>query len=174
MLRLRQLVIFVGTLALVAVVPALGLAAAPVVNEHANFTSDPYADNWCGIEGIGVDRVVVHYKEDASGASLETVNITELFTATESGKSMEIRSTGARKSSAPIDNGDGTYSIIATNTGQSPGFKLPKGPPIVIDVGLVEFRLTFDSATGRFVAFDVLRERGQHPPGCDLIVAALT
>ena len=174
MLKLRQLAIFAGMLALVAAVPALGLAAAPIVNEHANFTSDPYDDNWCGIEGIGVDRVVVHYKEDASGASLETVNVTELFTATESGKSMEIRSTGARKSTAPIDNGDGTYSIIATNTGQSPGFKLPKGPPIVIDVGLVEFRLTFDSTTGRFVAFDVLRERGPHPPGCDLIVAALS
>ena len=174
MYKLRQLVIFVGTLMLIAALPAVGLAAAPVVNEHGNFTSDPYADNWCGINGIGVDRVVAHYKEDASGASIESVNITEFFTATESGKSMEVRSTGARRSSAPIDNGDGTFSIIATNTGQSPGFKLPNGPPIVIDVGLVEFRLTFDSTTGGFVAFDVLREKGQHPPGCALIVAALT
>ena len=160
----------VGVLAFASV----AVAGAPVVNVHVSFTSDPYADNWCGIDGIGVDRVVVHYKEDASGASLETVNITELFTATESGKSMEIRSTGARRVSAPIDNGDGTYSVIATNTGLSPKFKLPNGPPIVIDVGLVEFLITFDSATGDFVAFDVLRERGQRPPGCDLIVAALS
>ena len=86
----------------VFVFAAAALAGAPVVNVHANFTSDPYDDNWCGIDGIGVDRVVARYKEDASGASLETVNITELFTATESGKSMEIRSTGARRVSAPI------------------------------------------------------------------------
>ena len=160
----------VGVLAFAAV----AVAGAPVVNVHASFTSDPYADNWCGIDGTGVDRVVAHYKEDASGASIENLNITELFTATASGKSIEIRQTGVRRASAPIDNGDGTYSIIATNRGQGPGIKLPNGPVIVLSVGLVEFLVTFDSATGEFVSFEVLRDKGQHPPGCALIVAALT
>ncbi len=153
---------------------AVAVAAAPVVNEHANFTSDPYDDNWCGIDGTSVDRVVAHYKEDESGASITNLNITTLFTATESGKSIEIRSTGLRTSSAPIDNGDGTYSVIATNRGQAPGIKLPNGPVIVLSVGLIEFLVTFDSATGDFLSFEVTRETGQHPPGCALIVAALT
>ena len=175
MLKLRQLfVALAGTIVLVTAVPALGLAAAPVVNVHVSFTSDPYDDNWCGIDGTSVDRVVAHYKEDASGASILNLNITALFTATGSGKSMEIRQTGVRKAGAPIDNGDGTYSIIATNSGQSPTFKLPNGPVIVLSVGLVEFLVTFDIATGEFVSFEVLREKGQHPPGCALIVAALT
>ena len=86
---------------------------------------------------------------------------------------MLIRQTGARRTSAPVDNGDGTYSVIATNTGQSPAFQLLHGPPIVMGVGLVEFRLTFD-AEGEFLSFEVLRERGPRSPGCDLIVAALT
>jgi hypothetical protein len=171
----RQLFVAVAaTIVVAAAVSALGLAAKPVVNEHVNFTSDPYADNWCGLDGTSVDRVVAHFKEDASGASLETLNVTTFFTATASGKSMEIRQTGARRVSAPTDNGDGTVSVIVTNSGLSPGFKLLNGPPIVLDVGLVEFRVTFDAATGEFVSFEVLRERGQRPPGCALIVAALT
>ena len=175
MTKLRQLfVALAGTIVLVTAVPALGLAAAPVVNVHVSFTSDPYDDNWCGIDGTSVDRVVAHYKEDASGASILNLNITALFTATESGKSMEIRQTGVQRASAPIDNGDGTYSVIATNSGQSPTFKLPNGPVIVLSVGLVEFLVTFDIATGEFVSFEVLKESGQHPPGCALIVAALT
>ena len=118
--------------------------------------------------------MVANFKEDASGASLESLNVTTLFTATASGKSMEIRQTGARKASAPIDNGGGTVSVDVTNSGQSSGFKLPNGPPIVLDVGLVEFLVTFDAATGDFVSFEVLRVRGPRPPGCALIVAALT
>jgi hypothetical protein len=44
---------------------------------------------------------------------------------------------------------------------------------LVVDVGLVEFRVTFDSATDEFVSFEVLREKGQRPVGCDAIVATL-
>lgn len=164
-------VTLVGALAFTAA----AVAGAPVVNEHVNFTSDPYDDNWCGVAGTGVDRVVAHYKEGESGASILNLNVTELFTATESGKSIEIRSTGLRTASAPIDNGDGTYSVIASNRGQSPGIKLPNGPVIVLSVGVVEFLVTFETATGEFVSFDVLRETGQHPPGgCALIIEALT
>ncbi|HEY8723926.1 MAG TPA: hypothetical protein VIL92_08730 [Gaiellaceae bacterium] len=79
-----------------------------------------------------------------------------------------------RRSSAPTDNGDGTVSVVATNSGLSPAFKLPNGPPIVLDVGLVEFVLTLDATTGDFISFELLRDRGQHPPGCAAIVAALT
>jgi hypothetical protein len=175
MLKLRQLFVALAvTIVIVTAVPALGLAATPIIHEHFNFTSDPYDDNLCGIDGTSVDRVVVQYSEDASGASIENVNVKTLFAATASGKSLEIQSAGARRASAPIDNGDGTYSIILQNTGPSPKFKLPNGPPLVMDVGLVEFRITFDSATDEFVSFEVLRVKGQRPPGCDQIVAALT
>ena len=158
---------------LVALAATSAAAAPPVVNGHDHFVSDPYADNWCGIEGTSVDTVVAHFMERANGASLESINITTLFTATESGKSMEVRQTGTRRAGAPIDNGDGTYSILVTNSGQSPRIKIPQGPPIVLDVGLVQFLITFDSATGDFVAFDVLKEAGPRLPGCAAIIAYL-
>ncbi len=174
MRKFRSPVVMVIAVAFAALVPALGFAGPPVVQEHFNFTSDSYDDGWCGIAGVSVDRVVVQYSEDASGASIERINVKTLFTAMASGKSMQIHQAGARKASAPIDNRDGTYSIILQNTGPSPKFKLPNGPVLVMDVGLIEFRITFDSATGEFLSFEVLREKGQRPPGCDTIVAALS
>ncbi len=68
----------------------------------------------------------------------------------------------------------GRTRCCCTNSGPSPKFKLLNGPVIVIDVGLIEFRLTFDSATDEFLSFEVLREHGQRPPGCAAIVAALS
>ena len=175
MVTIKRLVVAVAAAAAVAtVVPLVGLAAAPVVHEHAHFTSDVYDDQWCGIAGTSVDRVVAQYLERASGASVETLSIATVFTATASGTSMLIRQTGARRAGAPVDNGDGTYSVSFTNTGQSPAFKLRNGPAIVLDVGLVEFLVTFDAATGDFISFDVIRERGLRPPGCDAIIPALT
>lgn len=168
----QVLIALAGAVVLAAGVPALG-AAQPVVNEHDHFTSDPYADNWCGIAGTSVDTVVAHYIEQASGASIETVNITTLFTATATGKSMEIRQTGVRRAGAPIENGDGTYSVFFTNAGHSPSFKMPNGPPIVLNVGLVQGVATFDAATGEFLSFEVVKVAGPRLPGCDAIVAYL-
>jgi hypothetical protein len=149
---------------------AVGTARSASIG-HDHFTSDPYADEWCGIEGTSVDRVVANFVEDFSRVSL---NVKTLFTATESGKSMEIRQTGMRRQGEPVDNGDGTYSITFMNAGQSPGFKLVNGPVIVLDVGLIEGVVTFDSATGDFISFEIVKVAGLRPPGCDAIVAALT
>lgn len=169
----RVFIAFLAAAAVAVIAPVLSVAAAPVVHEHAHFTSEPYDDEWCGIAGTSVDTVVAQYLEQEDGSSVETLNITSVFTATESGKTMVVRSTGARRASAPVDNGDGTYSLFFTNTGASPLFKLPNGPVIVLGVGLVEFRVTFD-ANDEFLSFEVVREEGNRSPGCDLIIAALT
>jgi len=151
--------------------PAGSLAGAPVVHDHANFTSASHADNWCGIDGTSVDRVVEQYAQDASGAFVDTISVKTLFTAT-SGKSMLIQTAGLGKGSAPIVNGDGTFTSFFTGAGLGPKFSLPNGAPLVIDVGLVGFAVTLD-ANGNFVSFEVLFVKGPHPAGCDTIVAAL-
>jgi hypothetical protein len=154
----------------VAAVVTAGASAVPPGHDH--FTSDPYADMWCGIDGTSVDRVVANYTPlDESRTSL---NVTTTFTASASGKSMEIHETGVRKEGPRIDNGDGTYSLVFSNAGQSAGFKLPNGPPIGLDVGLIQFHVTFDAATGDFLSFEVLKVAGQRLPLCDAIVAALS
>jgi hypothetical protein len=137
---------------------------------HDRFVSDPYADGWCGVQGTSVDYVVANYTLDGSRAS---INVKTIFTATASGKSMEITQTGVRKESAPVDNGDGTFSVTFTNAGQSPGFKLPTGQ-VISDTGLGVFLVTFDAATGEFVSFDVVKLAGPRPNACDAIVAALS
>jgi hypothetical protein len=158
---MRYLMIALAALALAA--PA---TAATVGHDH--FTSDPYPDEWCGIVGTSVDRVVSN-----STDGRESLNVRTTFTAADGTPLLEIRATGVRKAGPPIDNGDGTYSEIRTNAGQSPSFKIPNGPTIGNDVGLIQFLLTFDSATGDFVDFKVLKVAGQREPLNAQICSAL-
>ena len=151
---------------------ALAATASPAVIGHDHFTSDPYPDSWCGLAGTSVDRVVANYTP--ADESRSSINVLTTFTVTATGKQLEIRATGVRHESAPIDNGDGTYSLIFTNAGQSPKFKVPNGPVIGLDVGLITFDVTFDNSTGDFVSFSVVRVAGQRPALDSQICAALT
>jgi hypothetical protein len=139
---------------------------------HDHFTSDPYPDSWCGLAGTSVDQVVANFP--TANGSRASINVLTTFTVTATGKSLEIRATGVRKEGAPIDNGDGTFSMIFTNAGLSPMFKIPNGPVIGVDVGLIMFDVTFDKATGDFVSFSVVRIAGQRPALDSQICAALT
>jgi hypothetical protein len=163
---------FWSLLAASAVALALAAALPAATIGHDHFVSDPYPDSWCDLAGTSVDQVVANYTTaDESRAS---INVLTTFTVTATGKRLEIRSTGVRKESPPVDNGDGTYSLIFTNVGQSPKFKLPNGPVIGLDVGLIVFDVTFDAATGDFISFSVLRVEGQRPGLGSEICAALT
>jgi hypothetical protein len=170
----RKLIVLAGTVAMLAAlaVPATGIAGKAVFTEHDNFTSDPYPDGWCGIAGTAVDVVHDQYREDASGASSENVNIMTTFTATSSGRSMTIQTSGVRKQSAPVDNGDGTFTFAFSNSGLSPKFTFDDGTHL-LDRGTIGFALTVD-ANDEFVSFDILYQHGQRPPGCDTIVAELS
>jgi hypothetical protein len=153
--------------ATVAMAFAAGATAAPPSHDH--FVSDPYADGWCGIQGTSVDSVVANYTPDGSRVSL---NVKTLFTATASGKSMEIRTTGLEEQSVTV-NPDGSSTVLFRNSGQGPGFKLPNGPVLGIDVGFSEGVVTFD-ANGDFVSFELIKHAGQLPAVCPEIVAALS
>lgn len=150
---------------------ALALPAAAATIGHDHFVSDPYADEWCGIPGTSVDRVVANYTEASEARA--SINVRTTFT-TVTGKTMEIDATGVRKESTPVDNGDGTFTLTFTNAGQSPKFKLPNGPVIGLDVGLIQFDVVFDSATGDFVSFEVAKVAGQRLPLESAICAALS
>lgn len=150
----------------------LAATASSATIGHDHFTSDPYPDSWCELAGTSVDQVVANYTTaDESRAS---INVLTTFTVAATGKQLEIRTTGVRLESAPIDNGDGTFSLIITNAGQSPKFKVPNGPTIGLDVGLIVFDVTFDDVTGDFVSFEVVRIAGQRLPLNSEVCAALT
>jgi hypothetical protein len=173
MRKFKLLPALAAAVVVMAVVPALGLAGPPAFNGHFSFTSAPYADGWCGIDGTSVDTVRAHFLEDASGASIENLNLVTTFTSTASGKSMEIHIARVSKSDAFVDNGDGTETLFVTNNGLQ-SWKIPNGPMLVRSVGSITFAITFDAATGEFLSFEVVEEHGQFPPGCEFIIEALT
>jgi hypothetical protein len=150
-------------------------ATAPTV-EHFHFTSDPYPTNICGIDVIGVDTVSGMFLVSGSGATINAAEVTTVLTNPTSGKSITFMSAGVAKQSAVIDNGDGTSSTVTTVNGLSPKISELNGPPLDgIDTGSITFLVTFDTATGDFISFDVLSIKGPRPAvGCDLITAALT
>jgi hypothetical protein len=170
----RLLIAGSAALALAAVLPAFGVSAAPVNHGRDHFTSDPYATELCGIPGLAVDTVVAQFLEKASGATVETANVSELFTATASGKSIEWRMAGVVRRSPLLDNGDGTATFLVSVNGTSAIFKLPNGSVLGADVGSITFAVTLDAVTGDFISFEVVDIHGPRPPGCDAIVAALT
>jgi hypothetical protein len=167
----RLLFALAGIAAIAALVPALGVAAQPVVSGHFNFTSDPYADNLCGVDVTAVDRVVESYKQDASGASIDNVDITTTFTSAD-GKSVEFHGAGVRKQTASTDNGDGTVTFVFVVSGNSPQIKIANGPVIGHSAGTTTLLVTADAAhPDHFISFQILRDTGLSKGGCAAIVA---
>jgi hypothetical protein len=164
---MSKLVLLAATVALVAAT-ASSAVAAQVGHDH--FVSDPYADNWCGIDGTSVDDVVANYTLDGTRT---TLRVHTTFTATVSGKSMEILNSGLRAQGAPVNNGDGTYSVTFENSGPSPLILLPTGKPVV-DTGFFEGKATFDSSTDDFLDFELVKQAGSRPPGCAQIIPAIS
>ena len=175
MRKLLALVGICGVFVAVAV-PASGATGTAPTVQHFHFTSDPYPTSICGIDVIGVDTVSGNFVVFASGASISGAEVTTVLTNPASGKSITFMSAGVARQGAPIDNGDGTSSVVTTITGLSPKVAQLNGPPLDgIDTGSITFRFTFDTATGEFRSFDVLTIKGPRPAGgCDLITTALT
>jgi len=155
---------------------ASGAAATAPTVQHVHLTSDPYADNICGIDVIGVDTVVVTVlTSPASGATINPRLLTTVFTNPTSGKSITTMDAGLAVAST-TNNDDGTSTTVVTVDGLTKISAL-NGPLLNINVvGSITFAVTFDTATGDFISFEFLRIKGPgpNPPGCDVITAALT
>jgi len=154
---------------------ASSAAAAPPFIEHTHFTSEPFTDNICGIDVIGVVTVSGFFLEFASGASVGGGEATTVLTNPESGKSITFKNAGVSVSGSPIDNGDGTYTAVVTVNGLSPKISELNGPPLGVDTGSITWLVTFDTATGEFISAELLSIKGPRPvTECDVFVAALT
>jgi len=86
--------------------PLLSLAAAATVF-HIHFKTPPFTDDFNDCRIVVVTLTVVT-KFDASGAIFQPGEIRGTFTSSASGKSIVFQNSATEKTTAPIDNGDGT------------------------------------------------------------------
>jgi len=180
----KQIFSAAGAAAMVAalVLPASSAAGTPVQGPgHFTFT-DSFPDSICGIEGTSVVTGKENFVAWADGTFQDTLNITQVFTATASGKSVEIQvamhTTGNLN---PIDNGDDTISYVNTETGLPEKLKIPGGPVLSRDAGAVTFTFVWDPVAGVPLYEALSGIHGPHPDltsgfsiYCDVLVPALT
>jgi hypothetical protein len=178
----RLAILSVVVAAIVAVVmPGSGVAAKPVFHSHENF-SDMFADSICGIHGTSVVRGVDNFTVYANNTIKDNFTLTQVFTATASGKSIRIHVAEQFTSNdAPIDNGDGTVTFVQTFKGLPEQLKITNGPVLSRDAGVVTFTRIFDATTNAFISQTVSGEKGPHPDldsdfavFCNVLVPALT
>ena len=168
-------VLTAGVVLVALALPAAGTAASPVTVERLYMPPTPAgSDNICGVDVTVVNSASGVFVEGADGAELVAGHFTTVFTNPLSGKSITFTQSGSQKSSATVDNGDGTFTSTFTVNGTSPKIQIVGGVPIGIDTGSITFAITTD-ASGHFLSFDVVSVKGPRPAGgCDVIVAVLT
>jgi hypothetical protein len=172
----KVLLALAGSTLLVALaLPAGGVAARPATVERLYMPPTSAGnDTICGIDVTVVNSASGVFVEEANGAEIVAGSSTTVFTNPLTGKSIELTQSGVATSSAPLDNGDGTFTSIFKVNGTSPKIQIVGGQPITIDTGSITFSITTD-ASGHFLSFDVVSVKGPRPAGgCDAIVAALT
>jgi hypothetical protein len=148
---------------LAAAASALGFQGPPVVNEQFRPQPDIHPATWCSqVAGTAVDTVVEHYMEDASGNIIDNVRLTQVFTATSTGKSIISSASATTKSEGPIDNGNGTISFVTRTSGLALKFQIPNGSVLktadgepLRSAGVLVVEDVFDAATGGYITTNV-------------------
>lgn len=143
------------------------LAGKQVDRSHENFTDGPFPDTFCGIDGQSTVHGVnsLSFRGDTFTEHLE---LTQVFTADESGKSIVAhvaqRVTGLAD---PIVNEDGTLTFINTFQGLPEQIRIPHGPVLSQDAGAVTQAQTYsyDPVTEEytFISRELSGLHGPHP-----------
>lgn len=172
-------------LGLAVALPGIGVASAPIVNDHSTFT-DTFPDNLCGVSGTSTITLVDNFKLYADGTFRDTAVFRLVFTAS-NGKQVQIFSAGQETGlDEPIHNLDGTITFVSTFKGLPEKLSIANGPTLLRDAGTVTVTTTVRPNPGPqggflFVSRTVSGEHGPHPDldsgfaaFCDVIAPALT
>jgi len=183
---MRRLFTLVGLCGAVLIALAVPAGAAKIVAHfHESFTEVVADDEICGIAGSSVLRGMDNVQVFADGTFKDQSTFRAIFTASESGRSVELfvanQVSGPEE---PIDNGDGTITFVATVKGLPEKLKIPHGPTLSRDAGIVTQTTTFlvnPDGSLTFVSGSFSNEKGPHPDlesdfelFCQVVVPALT
>jgi hypothetical protein len=165
----RRIAIVAAVVALAAALPAASVAGQPVIFDHESFVDGPNPDSWCGVvDGTSIFYGTFTFRQDASGTFHATESVKGLFTASATGRSLELASANVDMG-VGVDNGDGTTTFTEKSAGLVIRFKIPNGPVLkdadgkpILGAGEVSSVATVDNATGDLVS---LQEsvHGPHP-----------
>ena len=168
--------------ALVLALQASTASAAPIIQQfHSTFSDTTPHDTLCGLSGSSADHGMDNVEVLGDGTFKDESNFVYTFTATATGKSVQILTHQAISSTLPVDNGNGTATYVNTFNGIPEMVKLPNGTVLTADTGHASFAITFDIASGEVISVTTTAEAGPHPildSGgslvCDVIVPALS
>ena len=169
-LSLRQQISIIAAIAAAtATLPAAATAGKPFIFDHESFTDGPNPGSWCGVvDGTEITTGTFTFRQDASGAFHATQQQTSVFTASATGKSIEVSAAGVDMGAA-VDNGDGTVTFTEKTSGLAVTFKVPNGPILkdtngkpLLGAGVIDDVATFDIATGDLISFQET-VAGPHP-----------
>jgi hypothetical protein len=177
--------VLAAALALTMAASSGAFAAAPLVNEHNQFTETIPDDELCDIPGITAVSAVDNFKLYADGTFMDTSRFQVVFTAADSGRSIMIFSAGqAAGLDEPIQNPDGTVTFNDTFKGLPEKLSIPGGPTLSLDAGAVTVTTTLrplGDEEFEFVSQTFSGEHGPHPDlesgfelFCQVLVPALT
>ena len=158
MQHMRMRIVVAATVVAAAAMPAVGLAGQPVVRDHESFVDGPNAEDFCGVDGTQIDTGTFTFRADASGVFHATEVFRGVFTATATGKQLELADSGVDMG-AGVDNGDGTTTFTEHTAGMAIRFKIPNGPVLedadgkpILGAGTIDSVLTIDNATGDIIS----------------------
>jgi hypothetical protein len=160
-------------LAGMAVLVVLGLAtfvgsAIAVPPTHTVVVEETFPDEVCGIPGTATIRFTEVVKE-TDDTFFATGTFRYQFTATETGKSITIRSAGPIRSRVIIDETADTITFLDTFVGLPEKISITGGPTLSRDAGTVTFTTTFalDPEAGEPIGDPLSEEvtflHGPHP-----------
>jgi len=149
----------VAVIVVAAVLPAASIAGQPVIRDHESIVDGPNPTTWCGqVGGTQVDTGTFTFRQDASGVVHATEHFQSVFTATSTGRTLEIEASGLDMGTG-VDNGDGTTTFTEHSAGLVIRFKIPNGPVLkdadgkpILGAGEVDSVLIVDNATGDIVS----------------------
>jgi hypothetical protein len=165
----RSVMVVATIVALAAAAPLAATAGQPVIFDHGSFVEGPSTGTWCGVvDGTTVFSGTFTFRQDASGVFHGTESVKGLFTASATGKQLELATAGVDMGTG-VDNGDGTTTFTEHSAGLVIRFKIPKGPVLkdadgkpILGAGEVSSVATIDNATGDLISLDET-VHGPHP-----------
>jgi hypothetical protein len=132
-----------------------------------------FPDEVCGISVMHEVHFIDNFGSKADGSSFDAGQVVETFTAA-NGRGVKITfDAGLEENAAPINNPDGTTTLVFTYSGLDVKTQAVGGPVLEQGTGRIQVTVVLD-ATGNLVSFNVAVLAGPNPnltgaPDCSIV-----